>query len=77
MQQGKNVMWRTSLSHKARMQQKTFNSGTESILYFLELLYDTAVPLLGIYSERTKIQKIYALHVHCNTIYNSQDMEAT
>lgn len=76
MQQRKNAMWRARWSHKARMQQKTLNSGTESILHFLELLYDTAIPLLGMYSERTKIQNIYALHAHCNTIYNSQDMEA-
>ena len=37
--------------------------------------YDPAVPYLGIYSEKTVIQE--CTNVHCNTIYNSQDVEAT
>ena len=46
----------------------------------IELLYDPAIPLLGIYPEKMKtlIQKRY-MHpnVRSSTIYNSQDMEAT
>ena len=44
----------------------------------IELPYDPAIPLLDIYLEKTIIQKRY-MHpnVHCSTIYNSQDMEAT
>ena len=44
----------------------------------IELLHDPAIPLLGIYPEKTIIQKDNMYHnVHCSTIYNSQDMEAT
>ena len=43
----------------------------------IELPYDPAIPLLAIYPEKTIIQKIMYHNVHCNTIYNSQDMEAT
>ena len=40
-------------------------------------MYDPAILLLGIYLEKTIIQKDY-MHpnVHCSTIYNSQDREA-
>ena len=39
----------------------------------IELPYNPAIPLLGIYLE-----KRYMHHnVHCSSIYNSQDMEAT
>ena len=43
----------------------------------IELPYDTAIPLLGIYPEKTIIQKDMYHNVHCNTIYNSQDMGPT
>ena len=43
----------------------------------IELPYDPAIPLLGIYPEKTIIQKDIYPNVHCNTIYNSQVMEAT
>ena len=44
----------------------------------IELPYDPAIPLLGIYTEKTIIQKdTCTLNVHCSAIYNSQDMEAT
>ena len=43
-----------------------------------ELPYNPAIPLLGIYPEKTVIQKDACTPiVHCSTIYNSQDMEAT
>ena len=43
----------------------------------LELPYDPAIPLLGLYLENTKtlIQKYIHPSVHRGTIYNSQDME--
>ena len=44
----------------------------------IELPCDPAIPLLGIYLEKTIISKgCMHLDVHCSTIYNSQDMEAT
>ena len=43
----------------------------------IELPYDLAIPLLGIYTEKTIIQKVMYHNVHCSSIYNSQDMEAT
>ena len=45
----------------------------------IELPYDPAIPLLGIYLEKTIIHSITYLHpnFHSSTIYNSQDMEAT
>ena len=43
----------------------------------IELLYDLVIPLLGIYSKKTIIQKdTYTLKFHCSPIYDSQDMEA-
>ena len=42
----------------------------------IELPYDTAIPLLGIYPEKTS-KRAMDHNVHCSTIYNSQDMEAT
>ena len=42
----------------------------------VELPYDPAIPLLGIYPEKTIIQKDTCCNVDCSTIYNSQDMEA-
>ena len=43
----------------------------------IELPYDPAIPLLGIYPEKTLIQKIHVPQCSQSTIYNSQDMEAT
>ena len=44
----------------------------------IELPYDPAIPLLGIYPEKNKYLKGYMhANVHCSTVYNSQDMEAT
>lgn len=45
----------------------------------IELPYDPAIPPLGIYPKKmeTLIQKgICTPYVHCNIIYNRQDMEA-
>ena len=44
----------------------------------IELPYDPAFPLLGIYSEKNMTpQKNTNPNVHCSTVYNSQDPEAT
>ena len=44
----------------------------------IELPYDLAIPLLGIYLEKSIIRKDTCTpDVHCSTIYNSQDVEAT
>ena len=44
----------------------------------IELPCDPATPLLGICLEKTIIQKDeMGPYVHCTTIHNSQDMEAT
>ena len=41
----------------------------------MELPYDTAIPLLGIHTKETSIER--NTNVHRSTVYNSQDMEAT
>ena len=43
----------------------------------IELPYNPEIPLLGIYLEKNHNSKILHLYVHCSTIYNSQDTEAT
>ena len=45
----------------------------------IKLPYDPAIPLPGIYLEKTIIQKELNMYqnVNCSSIYNSQDMEAT
>ena len=45
----------------------------------LELPYDPAIPLLGIFPKQTNFNSKRYRHpnVHSSIIYNSQDMEAT
>ena len=44
----------------------------------IKLPYDPAIPLLGIHTEETRIERDTCTpNVHCSTVYNSQDMEAT
>ena len=44
----------------------------------IELPCDPAIPLLGIYPEKTRTQKdTYTPNVHCSTLLKSQDMETT
>ena len=43
----------------------------------IELSYDPEIPLLGIYPENHNSKRYMHPNVHCNTIYNSQDIEAT
>ena len=42
----------------------------------IELPYDPAIPLLGIHTKETRIERDMP-NVHHSTVYNSQDMEAT
>ena len=41
----------------------------------IELPYDPAIPLLGIYTKETRMKETHG--PRCSTFYNSQDMEAT
>ena len=45
----------------------------------VELLYDPAIPFLGIYMEKMKILiwRYRYPNVHSSTIYNRQDIEVT
>ena len=43
----------------------------------IELPYDPAIPLLGIYTEETRIERDTYPNVHHSIVYNSQDMGAT
>ena len=43
----------------------------------IELPYDSAIPLLGIYTEENRTERDMYPSVHHSTVYNSQDMEAT
>ena len=43
----------------------------------IELPYDAAISLLGIYLEKTNSKRYKHPGVHCSTVYNSQGMEAT
>ena len=43
----------------------------------IELPYNPAIPLLGIHTEETRIERDMYPNVHRSTVYNSQDMEAT
>ena len=43
----------------------------------IELPYDPGIPLLGINTKKTRIQRHVYPNVHRSTVYNSQDMEAT
>lgn len=42
----------------------------------IELPYDSAIPLLGTYPDKIKIQKDICACVYTSTSHNSQDMEA-
>ena len=43
----------------------------------IELTYDPAIPLLGISLEKNGLKGCIHPDVHFNTVYNSQDKEAT
>ena len=43
----------------------------------IELPYDPAIPLLGIYLEKTNSKRYMHPNVHSSIIYNSQDVETT
>ena len=42
----------------------------------IELPYHLEIPLLGIHTEETRIERHVYPNVHRSTVYNSQDMEA-
>ena len=42
----------------------------------IELPFDPAIPLLGIHTEETRIERDVNPNVHRSTVYNSQDMKA-
>ena len=66
---GGNINW---YSHYGELH------GDSSKKLKIELPYNAVIPLLGIYPEKTIIQKdTCTLKVYCRTIYNIQDMEAT
>ena len=43
----------------------------------MELPYDSAILLLGIYLEKTNLKRYMHPDVHSSPIYSSQDMETT
>ena len=43
----------------------------------MELPYDAAIPLVGIYLEKTNSKRYMYPYVYVSTIYNSQDTEVT
>ena len=43
----------------------------------IELPYDPAIPLQGLHTKGTRTERYTYPSVHCSTVYNSQDMEAT
>ena len=72
----------TKLMHRNNLHSYTLTTREEQYGGFLkikiDLPFDQATPLLGIYPEKTIIQKDTCTpNVHCSSIYNSQEMEAT
>ena len=43
----------------------------------MELPYKPAIPLLGIHTEETRIERDTCMPMFITALYNSQDMEAT
>ena len=67
---GGNVNW---YSHSGEQYGGSFKKKKKKI----ELLYDPAVPLLGKFGEKHDPKGYMHSSVHCSTVYNNQDMEAT
>ena len=67
---GGNVSWCSHYGKQYRDSSKKLK---------IELLYNSAISLLGIYPKKIKtlIKKDMHSCGHCSIIYNSQDMEAT
>ena len=60
---------------RAIMENKQYEG---SLKTKMELIYDPAIPPLGIYQDKNHNSKRHMYpNVHCSTIHNSQDMEAT
>ena len=62
---GGNVNWYSHFGEWYGISQKKLK---------IELTYDSSIPLLGIYLEKTIIQRYLHPNVQNNIIYNSQDM---
>ena len=77
-------MWRKGNPSALLVEMQTGESTVENSMDFLrklkmELPFDPAIPLLGLYPKNpeTPIRKNLTPNVHSNTIYNSQVLEAT
>ena len=44
---------------------------------YIDLPYDPAIPLLGIFLDKLSLKRHMHPHVHCNSVLNSQGMETT
>ena len=65
---GGNVNWCSHYGKQYRGSLKNLKT---------ELLYDPTISLLGIYLDNHNFKRYRPTHVHCSTIYNSQNMGAT
>ena len=60
----------------------TGTAKNENLIFFFffftkELPYDPAIPIMGIYlGEEHNLKRYTHANVHCNSIYNNQDMES-
>ena len=64
-----NVNWCSRYKNSMKILQKVE----------IELPYDPAIPLLGIYPKKmnTNLKRYMHAYIHCNIIYNSLDMKTT
>ena len=53
------------------------NTGEIPLKLELKLPYDPVIEMLGIYTEKRRVEKTPVSSVHCSTAYNRQDVEAT
>ena len=61
-----------------KIKRSFFLSLTLKTVLRIELPYDPAIPLLGIHTKETRIERDTCTPTgHRSTVYNSQDMEAT
>jgi len=52
------------------------NTGEIPLKLELKLPYDPVIEMLGIYTEKRRVEKTPVSSVHCSTAYNRQDVEA-
>ena len=79
-------MWRKGNPLTLLVGMQTSSATMEKMWRFLkklkiELPYDPTIPLLGLHTEETRIERDtwspVFINVHRSTVYYSQDMEAT